>query len=363
MNTNIEKNTSHPAYMQLYENLKKEITDGVYHYGEKLPSKRTIREDYNISVITVQHAYEMLCDEGYVRAKQRSGYFVSFKRENWFASTESAVLNIHHPQNHTDTGEFPFSILAKTMRKVITLYGESLLDKSPNTGIDEVKEAISAYLARSRGIHVDTHQIIIGSGSEYLYGLIIQLLGRNRLYAIENPSYDKIRDIYYSHGVRYDMLRMANDGISTSELARTRSTVLHITPFNSYPSGITATASKRKEYIVWAKERNGYIIEDDFDSEFTLSSKSEDTVFSLDPDRVFYLNTFTKTISPSMRLGYMIVPEPMVKAFYKKLGFYSCTVPVFEQYMLTELINSGDFERHINRTRRQRRQQKSKKQN
>ena len=363
MSKNVEKSNSQPAYMHLYESIKKAIIDGIYHYGERLPSKRTIRQDYNISVITVQHAYEMLCDEGYVQAKQRSGYFVSFKQENWFASMESAIPNIHHTENHTNTGEFPFSILSKTMRRVITLYGESLLDKSPNTGLDELKEAIASYLARSRGINVDKRQIIIGSGSEYLYGLIIQLLGRHKLYAIENPSYDKIRNIYYSYGVRYDMLRMTNDGISTSELARTKSTVLHITPFNSYPSGVTATASKRKEYIAWAEERKGYIIEDDFDSEFTLSSKSEDTVFSLDPERVFYLNTFTKTISPSMRLGYMIIPQPMVDDFYKKLGFYSCTVPVFEQYMLTELINSGDFERHINRVRRQRRQQKNKKQN
>ena len=141
------------------------------------------------------------------------------------------------------------------------------------------------------------------------------------------------------------------------QIAKTKATLLHITPFRSFPSGITASASKRNEYIVWAKERNGVIIEDDFNSEFTVSTKNEDTVFSLEPTRsVIYVNTFTKTIAPSMRIGYMVLPEELVNPFFDKMGFYSCSVPVFEQYVLAEFISNGDFERHINRTRRKLRQ-------
>ena len=133
---------------------------------------------------------------------------------------------------------------------------------------------------------------------------------------------------------------------------------LHITPFRSFPSGITATASKRNEYIRWAKDRNGVIIEDDFNSEFTVSTKNEDTVFSLAKnENVIYLNTFSETIAPSMRIGYMVLPKHLVQKFEEKLGFYSCTVPVFEQLVLAELLNNGDFERHINRTRRKKRKQ------
>ena len=152
------------------------------------------------------------------------------------------------------------------------------------------------------------------------------------------------------------MLRLGSDGIRTSELARTDASVLHVTPFHSFPSGITASAGKRSEYIRWAHSRGGYIVEDDFDSEFTLSSKAEDTLFSLEPKRsVLYLNTFSKTIAPSMRLGYMVLPESLTDAFEQSVGFYSCTVPVFEQYVLAELLSNGDFERHINRVRRRRR--------
>ena len=132
-----------------------------------------------------------------------------------------------------------------------------------------------------------------------------------------------------------------------------RATVLHVTPFHSFPSLVTASAGKRREYLRWAEERGGYIVEDDFDSEFSVSSKSEDTLFSLEPNRsVIYMNTFSKTIAPSMRVGYMVLPPALSEQFRREVGFYSCTVPVFEQYVLAELIGSGDFERHINRIRR-----------
>ena len=248
------------------------------------------------------------------------------------------------------------------MRKVLTTYGENILIKSPNCGCEQLRKAIASYLARSRGIVVDASQILIGSGAEYMYSLIVQMLGRESIYALESPSYDMIRKVYIANGASCDMLAMGTDGIKTSELEKTKASVLHITPFNSYPSGITATASKRREYIRWAKERDGYIIEDDFDSEFTVSTKSEDTVFSLEPEKtVIYMNTFSKTVAPSMRIGYMVFPKDFPEKIREKISFYSCTVPIFEQYVLAEFINSGDFERHINRIRRKRRQKDSKK--
>ena len=132
--------------------------------------------------------------------------------------------------------------------------------------------------------------------------------------------------------------------------------MLHITPFNSFPSGITASVSKRREYLRWADQRQAFIIEDNYDSELTVSRKNEDTVFSMaENGQVIYLNTFSRTVAPAIRVGYMVLPERLLGEFEKKLGFYSCTVPVFEQYVLTELLNGGDFERHINRVRRARR--------
>ena len=153
---------------------------------------------------------------------------------------------------------------------------------------------------------------------------------------------------------------MGPDGIPGSELSRSSAGVLHVTPYNSYPSGITASASRRAEYVRWANERDAYIIEDDYDSEFTLSSKAEDTLFSLSPDgRVIYLNTFSRTAAPSLRAAYMVLPQPLLMQYRQRIGFYNCSVPVLEQYVLTELLNSGDFERHINRIRRALRRDKA----
>ncbi len=362
MKYSIDTHSMKKAYMQLYEQLRNDIINSVYKYGEKLPSKRILADETQTSVITVEHAYGILCDEGYIESKERSGYYVTYRRNDFVPIAETEEHGISSDRHHYHTNEFPFSVLAKTMRNVISKYGEALLKKSPSAGCVELRRAICDYLARSKGIKVSYNQIIIGSGAEYLYGLIVQFLGRNRIYALENPSYEKIHSVYKANGAQCDLLKLGKDGILTSQLAKTKASVLHITPFRSFPSGITASASKRNEYIKWATDRNATIIEDDFNSEFTVSTKNEDTVFSLEPTRsVIYVNTFTKTIAPSMRIGYMVLPKELVDPFFGKMGFYSCTVPVFEQYVLAEFIANGDFERHINRTRRKLRQMQKEK--
>lgn len=354
----IDLNSTQKAYLQIYQQIRNDIINDVYKYGDRLPSKRILADETMTSVITVKHAYEILCDEGYAESRERIGYFVTYKKKDFVPVAEMSDLPHHavHNYQHSDE-EFPFSVFAKTMRNVISAYGEQILVKSPNSGCRELRQAIADYLARGKGIKVLPEQIVIGSGAEYLYGLIVQFLGRDKIYGIENPSYEKIHSVYQSNGAECDLLSLGRDGILSSELARTNASVLHITPFRSFPSGVTASASKRNEYIQWAACGNRIIIEDDFNSEFTVSRKNEDTVFSLEPCRsVIYVNTFTKTVVPSMRIGYMILPQELVNDFFQKMGFYSCTVPIFEQYVLAELIKNGDFERHINRIRRKRRQ-------
>ena len=357
MNYHIRNDISKSAYLQLYEQLRRDITAGLFPYGTKLPSKRLLAEELGISVITVEHTYSILCDEGYVEARQRSGFFVAYRQGDLLGFPEEAAqprvktAAIHAP--------FPFSQLSRTMRRVLQDYDTQILVKSPNHGCEELRSAISAYLRRSCGMEASPRQIIIGSGAEYLYSLLLQLLGNQVPYALEDPSYPQIRRVYEANGVQCRMLKMGSDGILSSELAATDAKILHVTPFHSYPSGITATASKRWEYLQWAQQRSGYIIEDNYDSELTVSAKNEDTLFSLSNEgRVIYLNTFSRTIAPSMRVGYLVLPAQLVDPFEEKLGFYSCTVPVFEQYVLARLISDGSFERHINRIRRQRRKAK-----
>lgn len=359
----VEEKKNKFAYIQLYEQIREDIVKGVLSYGTKLPSKRLLAEETDTSVITVEHTYSILCEEGYIESRERSGYFVIYQEKDFWSSGDSAerksVKNDTISYTQGVKCDFPFSVLSKTMRKVLAEYREEILVKSPNQGCLELRGAISNYLVRSNGITVQPEQIIIGSGAEYFYSLIVQLLANHVKFALEDPSYSKIQKVYEANGIACDLLELGQDGIKSEKLLKTDATVLHITPFHSFPSGVTASVSKRHEYLRWAENRNGYIIEDNYDSELTVSKKNEDTVFSLsDEGRVIYLNTFSHTIAPSIRIGYMVLPEQMLEDFQEKLGFYSCSVPVFEQYVLAELINNGDFERHVNRIRRARRRAK-----
>lgn len=347
-----------PEYLKLYELLRDEITKGDWPLGSRLPSRRQTALDHGVSPVTVDHSYELLCQEGYVQARPRSGFYVTYRPSDGFAASQGGVQP-RPAAAATGVGEaFPFSVLARTMRRVISDYGETLLSKSPNAGCRELREALSLYLARNRGIRATADQIVIGSGSEYLYGLVVETLGADRVFAIEHPSYEKIERVYAARGVRCEHLPLGQDGIRSDALARAEGSVLHITPFRSYPTGVTASASKRAEYIRWASEGDRYIVEDDFESEFSLLRKPEDTVFALSGgENVIYLNTFSRTVSPSLRVGYMVLPGRLTPLFEERVGFYSCTVPAFEQYLLAELISNGEFERHINRMRRKRRRQ------
>ena len=348
-----------PVYLQIYKQIKDDIIGGNYPYNTKLPSKRLLADETETSTITVEHAYALLCDEGYVESRERSGFFVIFRNTDGFALP--SLAEGYHKEisfENQKSPDFPFSVLAKTMRSVISDFGEAILKKSQNKGSPELRLAIKHYLAKNRGINVDVEQIVIGSGAEYLYGLIIELIGRSRTYGIEYPSYKKIEQVYRAAEVTYEPLRLSNDGIDSAELASTSASVLHTTPYRSYPTGVSASASKRHEYIRWSNAGDRYIIEDDFESEFSVSTKPEDTLFALsDKDNVIYLNTFSKTVSPSLRVGYMVLPKRLVGEFEDRLGFYSCTVPTFEQYVIARLLQNGDFERHINKVRRNKRKE------
>ena len=347
-----------PEYLKLYELLRDEIVRGAWPYGTRLPSRRQIAVDRGLSTVTVEHSYELLCQEGYAEARPRSGYYACYRPSDGFAVAEATLIRSRASAPKAGEDMFPFSVLAKSMRRVLADYGENLLNKSPNSGCLELRHALSGYLSRNRGIQATPAQIVIGSGSEYLYGLVVEMLGRARTFAIEFPSYEKIERVYQAKGVACDPLPLGQDGIVSAALARTRASVLHITPFRSFPTGVTASASKRAEYLDWAGGGDRYIVEDDFESEFSLLRKPEETVFSRSSQgNVVYLNTFTRTVSPSLRVGYMVLPARLLPLFEARVGFYSCTVPAFEQYLLADLIVSGDFERHINRMRRRMRRQ------
>lgn len=349
----IEKHSGESAYLQLFRQLRADIVSGLLPPGAKLPSKRSLAEELGISVITVEHALALLCDEGYVLSRPRSGFYVCFGGAvppPPRARLEDMSVAEGAPP------DFPFSLWAKTMRAVLSDYDRRILDRCPSKGCYDLRLALAAWLGRSRGLSVSPEQIVVGSGAEYLYSLIVQLLGRERPFALEDPCYGQIRRVYEANGARCLALPMGEDGIESAALAGCEAGVLHVTPYHSYPSGVTASAAKRHEYLAWAEAHGSMIVEDDYDAEFAAPGRRIQTIFSLDPARVIYLNTFSKLLAPSVRTGFLVLPEGLLEAYRARLDFYSCTVPVFDQLVLAEFINAGHMERYLNRRRRKRKE-------
>ena len=355
---------SDSLYQHLYKCIKNDILQGKLGTGERLPSKRPFAKNLGISVITVENAYEQLIAEGYIYSIPKKGFYISdLKREPLFSHTsknKNIILSkpasayiADFTNNQTDSQIFPFTIWAKTMREILNENQEQLMINPPCGGILELRTSIASYLQEFRGMHVRPEQIIIGAGTEYLYSLLIQLLGKDLTYGLENPGYPKTAKIYESFHVPYHYIDIDKEGISASSLEDQNISVIHISPSHHFPTGIVMPISRRYELLGWAaRKTDRYIIEDDYDSELRLSGKPVPTLQSIDvSDHVIYINTFTKTLASTVRISYMVLPKHLVKAYYAKLQFYSCTVSNFEQYTLAAFINKGHFEKHINRLR------------
>ena len=360
-----------PLYQKLYLNIKKDITDGKLSANEKLPSRRALSENLGISTVTVDNAYDQLMDEGYIYALPKKGYFVSDislimpsddkikisgKRNSAakrvpYKKTEEYIFDFS--SNKPDQNSFPFSIWTKLMRENLSGRKEELLSVSFCAGVYELRNAIASYLSSFRGINVSPDHIIIGAGTEYLYALLIKLLGKDKKYCIENPGYKKLAMVYEQEGVEYCFAGMDKNGILISDLLEKNPDVAHISPNHHFPTGITMPIARRNDLLNWAMEDNDrYIIEDDYDSEFRYRGAPIPPLMSIDKaGKVIYMNTFSKSLASTIRISYMVLPEQLAERFYEKLSFYSCTVSTFDQYTLAEFIEKGYFEKHINRMR------------
>ncbi len=356
----MEKKTS--LYEQLYREIKQDILTGKIPGGSKLLSKRAQAERLGISVVTVENAYSQLLAEGYIAARERSGYYVSagipetageIRQPEPVSDMREELPPEEYPQTAAGNPLFPFSVWTRLMRTVILEKGSALLTPVPPGGAPELQRAVSAHLKTFRGISVPPHRIIVGSGTEYLNNLLVQLLGNNLTYAAENPGYHKPARIYRLNGALCVPIGLDSQGISAEQLYYNNVDIAHISPAHHFPTGIVMPISRRLELMKWARQRGGYIIEDDYDSEFRWAGKPVPTMFGLDNSgRVIYMNTFSMTIAPSVRISYICLPAGLYELWRERMSFCSCPVPAFEQYTLARFISDGHFERHINRMRK-----------
>ena len=359
----LKKSPGVPLYEALYRCIREDILSGSLQPGEKLPSKRALAQNLEISKITVEAAYNQLLSEGFIRSHEKVGYFVEAMEHRAMAQVPVSQKTPPRKREYlldltaNGTEHFPFSVWSRLQREVMLDYGEKLLLPLPNQGIPELRQAIAGHLAAFRGMHVDPDNILIGAGTDFLYNLLIQLLGRDKIYAVEEPGYGKIRQIYAAGGVECISAPMDSQGVLPVSLKDAQ--VLHCSPSHHFPTGLVTSVTRRKELLGWAREGR-WIIEDDYDSEFRFDAHPKPTMQTLDRDgRVIYMNTFSKSLAPSIRISYMVLPRDLMEQFRSRLGFYSCTVPSFEQYTLARFLSRGHFEKHINRMRKFYRQRRN----
>lgn len=360
-----DKTRSDYLYEQLYNFIKNDILNGVLSANEKLPSKRSLAQHNNISVITVENAYGQLVTEGYIYSLAKSGFYVSeIEKINkklshiekapikFFPEEKDEKYDLNFSSTEVDTSSFPFKTWLKIQKSLTQNSPDIFLKKTPPSGAMALREAISNHLYNFRGMQVNPEQIVIGAGTEYLYSLIARMFGSDKTFALEEPGYTKLSNIYESNGIKCSFAKTHNlEKSLIRELEKLKANIIHVSPSHHFPTGKIMPVSRRYELLGWANsDSDHYIIEDDYDSEFRFSGKPIPSLFDIDGGiKVIYLNTFSKSLTPTIRISYMVLPEQLTHLFREKLNFLSCTVSNFEQFTLANFINDGYFEKHLNR--------------
>ena len=370
---NLDERGGIPIYEFLYQRLRDDISRGVPGPGKRLPSRRMLAEHLGVSVITVENAYRQLEAEGYISIQPRRGAYVSadmipqasLVKGGWreapggFLSGPGGGAEaprkwtLDLSGNHVDPSGFPAATWARLARRILSEKQNALLEPIPHQGLPEPRRAIADYLRAFKGMNIRPEQVVIGAGAEYLYLLIAQLLGPEKIFALEDPGYPKISMVYRKCGAGQVLIPADEQGMNIDILSKSHAAAAHLSPAYHYPTGAVTPIGRRRALLKWAETSGAYLIEDDFDSEFYAAGRPIPTLQSIDrAGRVLYLNTFSQTISPAMRIGYLILPPELLNIYQRELGFYACTVPALEQLILAGFLADGHFERHLSRTRK-----------
>lgn len=350
-------------YVQLYELLKRKIESGELVADQKLPSKKKLASHLHVSVKTVENAYFQLSLEGYIYSREKVGYFVS--NIQGFYRGVLKEKPVYHSKYHEDTYRldikanmtpiemFPLSVWTRLGREVAADEGRRLLETVPFNGVEQLRKAIADHLRDFRGMEVSPDQVIIGSGTEYLYQRLIHLLGSECVVGMEDPGYSHIKKILTVENVQYRCIPMDESGICVDKLEMSDCIAVHVSPMHHFPLGLTMPVQRRVELLQWVNKKPGcFIIEDDYNCEYIYQGAPVPPLYKLDVrQRVIYMNTFSKSVAPSIRVAYMVLPESLMDQYLNTMSFYSCTVSSEVQFRLARFISGGHFERYIHRVR------------
>lgn len=361
----LNKTSKTPLYAQLYKEMKDAIIKGDLLVGTKLPSKRKLAEFLSISQTTIELAYAQLVAEGFVSSISRRGYFVEEVEELAYVENERSFMDegmefvkpnykIDFHSGKIDTSAFPFNQWRKYSKDVLDESSRDLLLLGHPQGDLELRQEIASYLYSSRGVRCTPQQIILGSGTEQLMPLLIGLLGKQASYGIENPGYPLTHHIFANHDRQVFPISVDEDGMNVSELEKNEATVAYVTPSHQFPTGAILSATRRIQLLNWASAKEDrYIIEDDYDSEFRYIGKPIPSLQGIDQsERVLYISTFSKSLMPSLRMAYLVLPMHMLHEYRKTFPYFSSTVPRLDQHVLSQFMKAGQFSKHLNRMRK-----------
>ena len=356
----LDGSESTPLYLQLYQKIRQAIQFGTLNSQEKLPGKRSLAEQLGISVNTVDTAYQLLVAEGYLESKPRSGFYVAQVEHINPITTYNTLSKEPIPTqwkfnlstNGIDSSLFPFKIWGR-IQKELLYSNPQLLVAGMGQGDFELRQALAQHLQQYRGVVCSPHQIIVGAGIEYLFGLLVPLLGQS--IGIENPGYPQVKQVIHNGGSKSIAVLVDKKGLSVEELQKTTAQSVYVTPSHQFPTGVTMPVGRRTELLNWAYQQpNRMIIEDDYDSEFRFQLRPLPSLQGMDKgNRVVYISTFSKSLAPSIRIACMVLPDSLREKWNQRYNGYACTVSRFEQQTLARFIQEGYFSRHLSRLRNQ----------
>ncbi len=350
-----------PLYIQMYSEIKNFILDGSLISKSKLPSKRNLMKKYNISQSTIQNALYLLIEEGYIYSKERKGYFVSDLENIYVKSNEkhkkkekNKMKKIKYDFSYSgvDFKSIPKNIFKKLSKEIFEDPNNDLSFQGDIQGYEPLRESICEYLSESRGFVVEAEQVIVSSGTEYLFYIIFKLFNKEK-YGLENPGYKMLQDLFFSNEIDWTPVNLDYEGMLIEELEKKNVNIACITPSHQFPTGVIMSIKRRQEILSWAyKRENRYIVEDDYDSEFKYNGKPIPALKAIDyKDKVIYIGSFSKSISPAIRVSYMVIPRKLLDIYRKKLPYFICPVSIFTQKILYKFIQDGYFVKHLNRMR------------
>ena len=367
---NLENRGEASLYEYVYQQIRDDIVAGRIAAGEHLPSKRAFASHLGISVITIENAYSQLLAEGYICSKPRRGYYACELPDAPVLASAAEGIDRDDasvgPSAYDVNGQVErFDALSPSALEAARLWQSALratlasedereiFSTAPAQGTARLRRAIAHHLRGTRGMNVDPDNIVIGAGAQLLDTMLVQLLGADKVYAVEDPGYLRLTRIYQVMGCEVRHVPLDAEGVDLSALQKTGTDVLHLMPSHQYPTGIVMPLKRRLELLRWANEKEGrFIIEDDYDSEFRYKGKPIPALQGYDSDeKVIYLGTFSKSIAPAIRLSYMVLPVPLLKKYRENYRFINSTVSKVDQLIVQKFIEEGYYERHLNKTR------------